>query len=88
MVPVRLRPVTPKRIEYDAIHSEPEHCYEHGQRSNKESIMRKLTKGFLKPRNPLVAPVMQRKAGSHQPSNKQERQRLKRELRRSTDTMH
>jgi hypothetical protein len=31
---------------------------------------------------------MQRKAGPHQSNSKQARQRLKRELRRSTDNMH
>lgn len=50
--------------------------------------MRKLTKGFLKPRNPLVAAALQRKAGSHQPNHKQERQRLQRELRQFIDTLH
>lgn len=50
--------------------------------------MRTPKRGTSKPRNPLVAPAMQRKAGSHQPNNKQERQRLKRELRRSNDNMH
>lgn len=50
--------------------------------------MRTPKRGTSKPRNPLVAPVMQRKAGSHQPNKKQERQRLKRELRRSNDNMH
>lgn len=50
--------------------------------------MRTPKRGSSKPRNPLVAPAMQRKAGSHQSNNKQERQRLKRELRRSTESMH
>lgn len=50
--------------------------------------MRTPKRGTSKPRSPLVAPAMQRKAGSHQPNSKQERQRVKRELRRSTDNMH
>ncbi|MFO1264928.1 MAG: hypothetical protein U1E84_16630 [Rhodoferax sp.] len=42
----------------------------------------------FKPRNPFVAPALQRKAGSHQPNQKQERQRHQRELRQSIDTLH
>jgi hypothetical protein len=34
------------------------------------------------PRNPLVAPVMQRKAGSHRKSRKAQRQQQQRDLRR------
>lgn len=34
-----------------------------------------------KPRNPLVAPALNRKAGSHRKTNKQERQQLKNALR-------
>ena len=44
--------------------------------------------GPSKPRNPLVAPALLRKAGSHQPNRKQERQRLKREMCKSNDDMH
>lgn len=50
--------------------------------------MRTPKRGPSKPRNPLVVPALQRKAGDHQPNTKQERQRLKRELRQSTDTLH
>ncbi len=50
--------------------------------------MRKPKNRFLKPRNPLVAPALQRKAGSHGKNNKQERQRLKAHLRRESDTLH
>jgi hypothetical protein len=35
-----------------------------------------------KPRNPLVAPALQRKAGSHHKSNKSERQAQQRALQR------
>lgn len=47
--------------------------------------MRTPKKGLGKPRNPLVAPAMQRKAGSHQKTNKQARQQLKSELRRGRE---
>lgn len=50
--------------------------------------MKTHKRGTSKPRNPLVAPAMQRKAGSHQPKNKQERQRLKSELRKSNENFH
>lgn len=38
-----------------------------------------------KPRNPLVAPALQRKAGSHDKTRKQARQQLKQALRRQID---
>lgn len=50
--------------------------------------MRKTKSRFLKPRNPLVAPALQRKAGSHEKTSKQDRQKLKAELRRHTDRFH
>lgn len=43
--------------------------------------MRSPKKGLGKPRNPLVAPALNRKAGSHRKTSKQERQQLKNELR-------
>lgn len=42
----------------------------------------KLKIKHLPPRNPLVAPVMQRKAGSHRKSGKAQRQARQQELRR------
>lgn len=50
--------------------------------------MRTPKRGLRKPRNPLVAPALQRKAGSHDKTNKQDRQKLKADLRRSNDTLH
>lgn len=50
--------------------------------------MRTPKRGLRKPRNPLVAPALQRKAGSHDKSNKQERQQLKTELRRGQHNVH
>jgi len=50
--------------------------------------MKTHKRGTSKPRNPLVAPALLRKAGSHQPNRKQERQRLKREMCKSNDDMH
>jgi hypothetical protein len=50
--------------------------------------MRTPKRVLRKPRNPFVAPAMQRKAGSHDKSNKQDRQKLKTELRRHTDRFH
>lgn len=50
--------------------------------------MRTPKRGLRRPRNPLVAPALQRKAGSHEKTNKQERQKLKTELRRSNHTVH
>ena len=40
-----------------------------------------------KPRNPLVAPALQRKAGSHRKRSKQERQQQKAALRRDKDSL-
>ncbi len=39
-----------------------------------------------KPRNPLVAPALQRKAGSHRKSHKSERQAQQRALKRELGT--
>lgn len=55
---------------------------------HKDIFMRMPKRGFRKPRNPLVAPALQRKAGSHDKTNKQERQKLKSALRRDADTLH
>ncbi|WKB54983.1 hypothetical protein [Eleftheria terrae] len=40
------------------------------------------------PRNPLVAPSRQRKAGSHRKTETHERQSCKRALRRELSSMH
>lgn len=53
-----------------------------------DAVMRTPKRGLRRPRNPLVAPALQRKAGSHEKTNKQERQKLKTELRRSNHTVH
>ncbi|WP_374591474.1 hypothetical protein [Aquabacterium sp.] len=46
------------------------------QRQHKHRLSLKLAK----PRNPLVAPTSQRKAGSHQKSMRRERQAARREI--------
>lgn len=43
----------------------------------------KLKLKLHKPRNPLVAPALQRKAGTHRKSHKSERQAQQRALRRA-----
>lgn len=45
----------------------------------------KLRAPAPKPRNPLVAPALQRKAGKHRKSNKAERAILKRGLQKELD---
>ena len=51
--------------------------------------MRTIKKGLRgKPRNPLVAPALQRKAGSHDKTRKQERQQLNTALRQGKDVLH
>jgi hypothetical protein len=56
--------------------------------TGKGEAMRTPKKGLLgKPRNPLVAPAMQRKAGSHQKTTKQERLQHKAALRRDKDVL-
>ena len=50
--------------------------------------MRTPKRALRKPRNPFVAPALQRKAGSHDKTNKQERQKLKTELRRNQHKVH
>jgi hypothetical protein len=49
---------------------------------------RKIKLKLSKPRNPLVAPASQRKAGSHERNAKQERQLLKQALRREREQLH
>jgi hypothetical protein len=43
----------------------------------------KVTLPGSKPRNPLVAPAMQRKAGAHTPSKAQARQAAQKEIRQA-----
>ena len=47
----------------------------------------KLTLKTLKPRNPLVAPSLQRKAGSHRPSGGSRRQQAGAALRREVERL-
>lgn len=55
---------------------------------HKDIPMKTPKRALRKPRNPLVAAALQRKAGSHEKTNKQDRQKLKTALRRDTDTLH
>lgn len=47
----------------------------------------KLSLKTLKPRNPLVAPSLQRKAGSHRPSGGASRQQARGALRREIERL-
>lgn len=50
--------------------------------------MRDLKRRVPKPRNPLVAPSLQRKAGTHQKSRKHERLKAQADLRREQSKLH
>jgi hypothetical protein len=77
-------------VAQDTTLSMSEHGFDSRTRLHitKGAVMRMPKRGLHKPRNPLVAPALQRKAGSHEKTHKQDRQKLKAELRRSTDTLH
>lgn len=47
----------------------------------------KITLNPLKPRNPLVTPALRRRAGSHRPSGRSQRQQAGRSLQRELSSI-